>query len=76
MNPAVTCWALLIVTVQALLPEHAPPQPLKVEPLAGRAVSVTAVPPAKLAEQVLPQLLMPAGLELTVPLPLTLTPRL
>jgi hypothetical protein len=68
----VTCCAWLIVTLQLPPPAHAPPQPLKLEPLAGVAVSVTALPLAKLAEQVLPQLI-PAGLELTVPLPLLLT---
>src|SRR5439155_402179 len=39
-----------------------------VEPAAGAAVSVTAVPLAKLAEQVAPQV-MPAGLLVTVPAP-------
>src|SRR5206468_6756942 len=48
---------------------HPPPlQPVKVEPAAGLAVRVTAVPLAKLAEQVAPQL-SPAGLLVTVPLP-------
>ena len=50
------------------IPLHAPLQPLKVEPLAGFAVSVTVLFVAKLAEQVLPQL-MPAGLLVTVPEP-------
>jgi hypothetical protein len=72
---AVTCRAWLIATLQLLLPEQAPPQPWKVAPLAGVAVRVTEVPLAKLAEQVLPQLI-PVGLELTAPLPVTLTPRL
>src|SRR2546422_3800271 len=57
------------VTVQARGPEQPPPlQPLKVEPAAGAAVSVTAVPLAKLAAQVAPQV-MPAGLLVTVPAP-------
>src|SRR5439155_1357135 len=57
------------VTVQAPVPEHPPPlQPLKVEPAAALAVSVTAVPLGKLAEQVAPQLI-PAGELVTVPLP-------
>src|SRR5947199_7739100 len=66
---AVTVVAALRVTVQAPGPEQPPPvQPLKVEPPAGAAVSVTAVPLAKLAAQVAPQV-MPAGLLVTVPAP-------
>src|SRR5439155_18310083 len=45
-----------------------PLQPVKVEPAAGVAVSVTTVPLAKLAEQVAAQLI-PAGELVTVPLP-------
>lgn len=52
----------------APVPLHAPDQPSNVEPEAGAAVSVTAVPLAKLALQVWPQL-MPEGLLLTVPEP-------
>src|SRR5947209_1703289 len=66
---AVTVVAAESVTVQAPVPEQPPPlQPLKVEPAAGAAVSVTAVPLAKLAAQVAPQV-MPAGLLVTVPAP-------
>src|SRR5439155_14989 len=66
---AVTVVAAEIVTVQAPVPEQPPPlQPVKVEPAAGAAVSVTAVPLAKLAEQVAPQVI-PAGLLVTVPVP-------
>src|SRR5438552_3293046 len=66
---AVTVVAALRVTVQGPLPEQPPPlQPLKVEPAAGVAVSVTAVPLVKLAEQVAPQVI-PAGELVTVPLP-------
>jgi len=66
---AVTEVAALIVTVQVPLPEQPPPlQPLKVEPAAGAAVKVTAVPLANETEQVVPQE-MPAGLLVTVPLP-------
>src|SRR5437773_3784240 len=69
VNVAVTVVAALRVTVQAPGPEQPPPvQPLKVEPPAGAAVSVTAVPLAKLAAQVAPQV-MPAGLLVTVPAP-------
>ena len=49
---AVTVRAALIVTVQVVaLPVHAPLQPLKVLPLAGVAVSVTAAPVEKLRVQ-------------------------
>src|SRR5213076_2587955 len=51
------------------MPEQPPPlQPPKVEPAAGAAVSVTAVPLAKLAAQVAPQVIPPGEL-VTVPLP-------
>src|SRR3989441_11410917 len=66
---AVTVVAAESVTVQAPVPEQPPPlQPAKVEPAAGAAVSVTAVPLAKLAAQGAPQLI-PAGGLVTVPLP-------
>src|SRR5207245_4003234 len=66
---AVTAVGAEIVTVQAAVPEQPPPlQPAKVEPAAGVAVSVTAVPLVKLAEQVTPQLI-PTGALVTVPLP-------
>src|SRR5437867_2262938 len=66
---AVTVVAAESVTVQAPVPEQPPPlQPVKVEPAAGVAVNVTAVPLAKLAEQVAPQVI-PAGKLVTVPLP-------
>jgi len=66
---AVTVVAAETVTAQVPVPEHPPPlQPLKVEPAAGVAVRVTAVPLVKLAEQVAPQLI-PAGALVTVPLP-------
>src|SRR5881296_3614039 len=69
VNVAVTVVAALRVTVQAPGPAQPPPlQPLKVEPAAGAAVSVTAVPLAKLAAQVAPQV-MPAGLLVTLPAP-------
>src|SRR5213080_4433646 len=69
LKVAVTGVAVETVTTQVPVPEHPPPlQPLKVEPAAGLAVSVTAVPLAKLAEQVAPQV-MPAGELVTVPLP-------
>jgi hypothetical protein len=68
VNVAVTELAAFIVTVHAPVPVHAPLQPVKVTPAAGVAVSVTAVPLPKDAEQVVPQL-MPAGALVTVPAP-------
>src|SRR5439155_10551183 len=69
VNVAVTVVAAESVTVQVPMPEQPPPlQPVKMEPAAGAAVSVTAVPLAKLAAQVAPQV-MPAGLLVTVPAP-------
>src|SRR5438093_1599836 len=69
LKVAVTVVAAETVTTQVPVPEHPPPlQPLKVEPAAGLAVSVTAVPLVKLAEQVAPQVI-PAGKLVTVPLP-------
>src|SRR5436853_6999469 len=58
-----------MVTVQVPVPAQPPPvQPVKVEPAAGAAVRVTAVPLVKLAAQVAPQVI-PAGELVTVPLP-------
>src|SRR5436309_11886271 len=65
----VTVVAAESVTVQAPVPEQPPPlQPVKVEPAAGVAVNVTAVPLAKLAVQVAPQVI-PTGEMVTVSLP-------
>ncbi len=51
------------------VPVQPPPlQPVKVEPAAGVAVSVTTVPVGNAVEQVAPQV-MPAGALVTVPLP-------
>jgi hypothetical protein len=47
---------------------QAPDQPVKVEPESAAAVRVTWVPLEKFAEQVDPQLI-PAGADVTVPLP-------
>ena len=69
MNVAVTARAWSTVTVQvgdALV--QAPLQPMKLEPAAAIAVSVTVAPFVKSASQVAPQAI-PAGLLVTVPLP-------
>ena len=68
MKPAETACSPFMVTVQACVPEHAPPQPVKIEPEAGVAIRVTMVPPARPAEQVAPQLIEPLLLD-TVPEP-------
>src|SRR5438093_1124763 len=66
---AATLRAWFIVTWQVPLPEQPPPlQPVKPEPEAAVAVSVTTVPSSKMAEQTPPQLI-PAGLLVTVPVP-------
>lgn len=66
---AVTFFASFATTVQVVLvPEHAPLQPVKVEPASTVAVSVTEVSVSNVAEQVAPQS-MAAGAETTRPLP-------
>src|SRR5260221_4133559 len=66
---AVTVVAALIVTLHDPVPEQPPPlQPLNVDPPAAAAVRATTVPLLYLAVQVDPQLI-PAGLDVTVPLP-------
>ena len=69
VNVAVTDWAAVIVTAHVPRPVQAPDQPANVEPGAGVAVSVTAVPNEKVAKQVAPQS-MGGGVELTLPKPL------
>jgi hypothetical protein len=71
LKVAVTDLAADIVTEHVPVPVQLPLQPAKVEPAAGVAVNVTAVPLAYEAEQVAPQLI-PAGLLVTVPLPVPL----
>ena len=52
------------------MPEHPPPlQLVKVDPPVGVAVRLTELPLVKLAVQLDVQLLIPAGLLLTVPVP-------
>lgn len=75
---AVTEVAAFRVTLQVVVPVHAPAQLTKVPPLEGVSVSVTAVPCAKVAVHVfvveLPdelelEQLIPAGVLVTVPVP-------
>ena len=59
--------AEFMVSVQVLaLPLRAPPQPVKIQPLAGVSVKVTSVPWSKAALQVVGQL-TPLGELFTVP---------
>src|SRR5258708_15169913 len=58
-----------MITAQVWVPEQAPLHPVKTEPAAGIAVSVTVVPLAIPAEHVAPQLIPPTLL-VTVPVPL------
>jgi hypothetical protein len=59
--------AEFMVSVQVLaLPLRAPPQPVKIQPLAGVSVKVTSVPESKAALQVVGQL-TPLGELVTVP---------
>jgi hypothetical protein len=67
----VTERACVIVTVQAPVPEQAPLQPVKLEPVAAVAVRVTEVPEVTDALQVEPQF-TPVGLDVTVPEPVPL----
>jgi hypothetical protein len=68
-NVAVTVAAALIVTVHVPVPVQPPPlQPLNVDPAAGVAVNVTAVPLANPVEHVAPHD-MPAGELDTMPAP-------
>jgi hypothetical protein len=72
---ATTDFALSIVMSHSPIPEHAPDQPEKTEPVAGVAVSVTGVPAPYASEHVSPQSIAP-GLDVTVPEPdpLLITP--
>ena len=71
VNVADTDWLLLSVSVHEA-PLHAPPNPVNPEPAPAVAVSVTDVPDAKLAVHVEGQLI-PLGLLVTVPGPVTVT---
>jgi hypothetical protein len=68
LKPAVTARSASIVTVQVPVPLQAPLQPAKLDVPSGVAVRVTTAPAAKASVQSAPQA-MPAGLEVTVPLP-------
>ena len=67
-NVAATEVLSLRVRLQDPVPLQAPDQPAKVEPAAGAAVNVTAVPLLNMALQVVPQLI-PAGMLVTTPVP-------
>src|SRR5215471_9470833 len=70
---AVTLRAWVMLTVQGPVPLHPSPlQPANVAPLAAAAVNVTLVPASKVALHAVGQL-MPAGLLVTVPLPVPAT---
>ena len=69
VNVAVTDLAASTVTWHVPVPVHpAPDHPVKSEPVAGVAVKVTNVPYVNELEQVAPQV-MPAGLDVMLPLP-------
>ena len=57
-----------MVTLQVLVPLHAPLHPVKTKPVVGAAVKVTEDPEGKFAVQVVPQLI-PDGALVTVPVP-------
>jgi hypothetical protein len=73
-NEPLTEVGVLTVLTQVPAPLQAPVQPANSEPLAGEAVKVTGVPLAKIALQVLGQL-MPDGLLVTAPDPPPLSER-
>ena len=66
VNVAVTLVVLFTVTLHRPVPEHAPDQPVKVEPVDAIATRVTAVPFGTTAEHVEPQVIAPP---VTVPVP-------
>jgi hypothetical protein len=70
-NVAETDWSLESV-IWHEVPLHAPPYPENWKPAAARAVSVMDVPDVKLASHVVGQLI-PEGLLVTVPVPVTAT---
>jgi hypothetical protein len=76
LNTAVTALLSSIVITQESVPEQPPLQPKNSHPSFAVAVKVRFVPATKDVEQVPEvQLLIPMGLELTVPPPSTVTDR-
>jgi hypothetical protein len=74
VNVAFTLFALFITTAQVgVVPEQAPPQPVKVAPEDGVAVSVTVAFAVWLAVHVLPPAPQLIPTPVTVPLPVTVT---
>jgi hypothetical protein len=69
---ALTVVSAVIVITQLPKPLQPPVQPTKAEPAVDTAVSVTTIPLVMLAEQLAPQSI-PAGLLVTVPLPVRVT---
>jgi hypothetical protein len=63
---AVADWFWFMVTLQEPVPEQAPDQPAKVEPVAGTALSITFTPEGNE---------VPVGNELIAPLPPPVVPR-
>src|SRR5690242_13928761 len=61
-----------MVTTQSPVPVQSPLHPVNTRPAAGAALSVTTVPTGKALLQ-LGEQLMPAGEDVTVPLPVTVT---
>lgn len=72
LKVAVTARGPLITSAQVPVPEQSPLQPAKLQPGVGATFSVTVLSVAKDAVQMEGQSI-PAGLEVTRPLPLTLT---
>jgi hypothetical protein len=68
LKVALTDWLEFIESWHDPVPEQAPVQPAKVEPLFATAVSCITVPMLKPAVQVVPQFI-PFGLLVTVPIP-------
>ena len=67
-NVAVTDWAAIMVTTHCPVPEQAPLQPAKVEPVAASALRVTTVFAVKNVKHAAPQLIPEGELD-TAPVP-------
>ena len=68
LKVAVTFASTSRVIEQDPVPLHDPPHPVNVDPLVGVGVNIIDVPAAKVAVQVVPQLI-PAGELVIVPIP-------